>query len=94
MITVRNRDVSHQLKFQLKIPRNKKDIQKFQITFLKNHGCLLRTLTGLALSPRRIHFRIFFLLTVFVYHLDVTILSKFQLKIPKISMRNQWFYKL
>ncbi len=32
------RFVGHQLKFQLKIPMNKKDIRKFQITNLKNDG--------------------------------------------------------
>jgi hypothetical protein len=45
MVFVRHIDVSHQLKFQLEIPGNKEDIKKFQITFLKNHGCRLQTLT-------------------------------------------------
>jgi hypothetical protein len=49
-----------QSKFQFEIPGNKKDIKKFQITFLKKYGWRLRTLTGLALSPHRIHFKTFF----------------------------------
>jgi hypothetical protein len=52
--------VTIQLKFQLKIPGNKEDMKKFQITFLKNHGCRLQTLTGLTLSPRKVNFKIFF----------------------------------
>ncbi len=67
--------VSHQLNIQLKIPRNKKDIQKLRITNSKNDGCLLRTLTTLALRPGAVHFLFYF----FNWYLSAVVFRVFQL---------------